>query len=143
MDITTLQGQYRKARRQPSSVVEEIYGRIEQEGERPVWISVAPKEQALARARHLESLSPEGMPLWGVPFAVKDNMDVAGMPTTAGFPAYAYEPEATATVVQRLIDAGAILIGKTNLDQFATGLVGTRSPYGACSGWQPNSGSDR
>src|SRR2546425_2796448 len=71
--------------------------------------------------------------LYGVLFAVKDNIDVAGMPTTAGCPAYAYTPASSATVVRRLEDAGAILIGKTNMDQFATGLVGTRSPFGACS----------
>src|SRR6185436_8315621 len=68
-----------------------------------------------------------------IPFAVKDNFDVAGLPTTAGCPSFAYKPQRTATVVQRLFDGGAILIGKTNMDQFATGLVGTRSPYGACS----------
>ena len=71
------------------------------------------------------------MPLFGVPFAVKDNIDVAGLPTTAACEPFAYTPDASAFAVQRLLDAGAILIGKTNLDQFATGLVGTRSPYGA------------
>jgi len=70
--------------------------------------------------------------LYGVPFAIKDNIDLAGIPTTAACPEYAYTPANSATVVQKLIDAGAIPIGKTNLDQFATGLVGTRSPYGAC-----------
>ena len=70
------------------------------------------------------------LPLYGVPFAVKDNIDVAGMPTTAACPGFAYEAKASAEVVQRLVDAGAIVIGKTNLDQFATGLVGVRSPYG-------------
>ena len=76
------------------------------------------------------------MPLWGVPFVVKDNIDVAGLPTTAGCPAFAFTPERHATLVQRLLDAGAICLGKTNLDQFATGLVGTRSPYGApASAW--------
>ena len=73
---------------------------------------------------------PRTLPLWGVPFAVKDNIDVAGLPTTAACPAFAYVPERHATVMQRLLDAGAVLVGKTNLDQFATGLVGTRSPYG-------------
>jgi allophanate hydrolase len=70
--------------------------------------------------------------LYGIPFAIKDNIDLAGTPTTAGCPDYAYMPNQSATVVQKLIDAGAIPVGKTNLDQFATGLVGTRSPYGAC-----------
>ena len=71
------------------------------------------------------------LPLYGVPFAVKDNIDVAGLPTTAGCPEFAYTPERHAATVERLVEAGAIVIGKTNLDQFATGLVGTRSPYGA------------
>ena len=69
-------------------------------------------------------------PLWGVPFAVKDNIDVAGMPTTAACPDYAYTPERSATAVGRLLAAGGIMLGKTNLDQFATGLVGMRTPYG-------------
>jgi allophanate hydrolase len=88
----------------------------------------------LARAQELESDPAAVMlPLYGTPFAIKDNIDLAGVPTTAGCPAYAYAPERTATVVERLLAAGAIVVGKTNLDQFATGLVGTRSPYGKCS----------
>jgi allophanate hydrolase len=70
--------------------------------------------------------------LYGIPFAIKDNIDLANIPTTAGCPDYAYTPEHSAFVVQRLMEAGAIPVGKTNLDQFATGLVGVRSPYGAC-----------
>jgi allophanate hydrolase len=83
-------------------------------------------------AAQLAALPPHGpaTPLWGVPIAVKDNIDVAGMPTTAACPAFTYQPEQSATAVQRLQAAGAIVVGKTNLDQFATGLVGTRSPYG-------------
>src|SRR5206468_839050 len=73
----------------------------------------------------------DGLSLYGVLFAVKDNIDVASMPTTAACPAFAYTPLCSAPVVRRLLAAGAILVGKTNLDQFATGLVGTRSPYGA------------
>jgi allophanate hydrolase len=115
----------------PTEIVEEVYRKI---APGPEWILIVPKEQALRRAAALES-SPESMklPLCGVPFAVKDNIDVAGLPTTAGCPAFAYTPEKSAEVVERLIAAGAILIGKTNLDQFATGLVGVRSPYGICS----------
>ncbi len=79
----------------------------------------------------LETLDPAEHPLWGVPFAIKDNIDLAGCPTTAACPAYSYVPQASANVVHRLLAAGAIPVGKTNLDQFATGLVGTRSPYGA------------
>ena len=74
--------------------------------------------------------APQGKPLHGVPFVVKDNIDVAGLPTTAACPAFAYRPTKSAFVVERLERAGAIVIGKTNLDQFATGLVGVRSPYG-------------
>jgi allophanate hydrolase len=99
----------------------------------PVWISRTPRTEVMACARTLDALSTAeraALPLFGVPFAVKDNIDVAGVPTTAACPAFAYVPERSATVVERLEHAGAILIGKTNLDQFATGLVGTRSPYG-------------
>ncbi|WP_457325166.1 allophanate hydrolase [Roseateles sp. P5_E11] len=95
----------------------------------PAWIHVCTPEQLVAQ---LAALPPRGpaTPLWGVPLAVKDNIDVAGMPTTAACPAFAHQPEHSATCVQRLQAAGAIVVGKTNLDQFATGLVGTRSPYG-------------
>jgi allophanate hydrolase len=108
-----------------------VYDRLEREPLNPVWISLVPRASALARAHEIEN-SPVSA-LAGMTFAVKDNIDVAGMPTTAGCPAYAYAAASSATVVQRLQDAGAILIGKTNMDQFATGLVGTRSPFGACS----------
>ena len=110
-------------------MIGEIFARIKADGERPIWISLADEAEAAAKA---EIVDP-ALPLAAVPFAVKDNFDVAGMPTTAGCPSFAYNAERTAPVVQRLLDAGAILIGKTNMDQFATGLVGTRSPYGACS----------
>ena len=95
-----------------------------------IWITRLPDDNVLARARQLEAQGPQGRKLWGVPFAVKDNIDVAGLPTTAGCPGYTYTATTTAPAVQRLLDEGALLIGKTNLDQFATGLVGTRSPYG-------------
>jgi allophanate hydrolase len=112
----------------PEQVIRGVYERIEQHRAEPIWIHLVPLDEALARASEVQP-----GPLYGVPFAVKDNMDVAGMPTTAGCPAYAYTAQQTAFAVERLLDAGAILIGKTNMDQFATGLVGTRSPYGACS----------
>jgi allophanate hydrolase len=98
-----------------------------------VWISRFADADLLARAESLDArlAAGEDLPLAGVPFAVKDNIDVAGLPTTAGCPAFAYAPERSAETVARLEAAGAICIGKTNLDQFATGLVGTRSPYGA------------
>ena len=114
-----------------STRVAALYDRLEAEPLNPVWISLVPREAAIKRAREIES-HPE-WPLAGMTFAVKDNFDVEGMTTTAGCPAFAYQAARTATVVRRLQEAGALLIGKTNMDQFATGLVGTRSPYGACS----------
>jgi allophanate hydrolase len=118
----------------PTERVEQAYDRIAQGPLAPVWISLVPRETALARARALEEdASAAAKPLYGLPFAIKDNIDLAGMPTTAGCPAFAFEPAADAPVVGRLLDAGAIAIGKTNMDQFATGLVGMRSPHGACS----------
>jgi len=97
------------------------------------WICRPDPETVLAQARSVDQRIAAGeiLPLAGVPFAIKDNIDVAGLPTTAACPAYAYEPAVTAHVVTRLLEAGAVLMGKTNLDQFATGLVGARSPYGA------------
>ncbi|WP_395397029.1 allophanate hydrolase [Novosphingobium sp. BL-8A] len=97
-----------------------------------IWISRATAEALLAAARAIDArvAAGENLPLAGVPFAVKDNIDVAGFETTAACPAFAYRPEASAGVIERLIEAGALCVGKTNLDQFATGLVGTRSPYG-------------
>ncbi len=104
------------------------------------WIHCVGTEALDARIAELEALVFEAqsraellarLPLFGVPFAAKDNIDVAGMPTTAACPAFAFTPDANAHVVQRLLDAGAVCMGKTNLDQFATGLVGARSPYGA------------
>lgn len=118
----------------PTEAVAQAYARIEAEAKQPIWISKVPKEQALARAAALEAdPTAASKPLYGLTFAVKDNIDVAGMETTAACPAYAYKAERNAAVVDTLEAAGAILIGKTNMDQFATGLVGTRSPYGACS----------
>jgi len=133
MDIAALHAAYAVGQESPEGWVAAIYDRIEREGLRPVWISLVPREQALARAKALAGEDRRKLPLYGVPFAVKDNIDVAGMLTTAACPAYAYTAEESATVVTRLETAGAILIGKTNMDQFATGLVGTRTPYGICS----------
>jgi allophanate hydrolase len=133
MDIASLHKAYASGQLTPEVVVEEVYARIDAEGLRPVWISLVSRKQALQRAKELESADRAKLPLYGIPFAVKDNIDVAGMPTTAACPDYAYTPKQSATVVARLEAAGAILIGKTNMDQFATGLVGTRTPYGICS----------
>ena len=96
----------------------------------PAWILRCDEAFIDAQLDALAGRSPDALPLYGVPFAVKDNIDVAGLPTTAACPEFAYTPARSATVVRRLAAAGAVLVGKTNLDQFATGLVGTRSPYG-------------
>lgn len=98
-----------------------------QDSERALWIHLLDEASLTAQA---QALTDPSLPLYGIPFAVKDNIDVVGMPTTAACPAFAYTPTEDATVVRLLRDAGAIVVGKTNLDQFATGLVGTRSPYG-------------
>ncbi len=111
----------------PEQVIHEVYDRIEDYEDPAVWISLTPRYDALARA---QKVSPD-LPLNGIPFALKDNIDALGHDTTAACPDYAYRPDEDAFVVKRLIEAGAILIGKTNMDQFATGLVGTRSPHGA------------
>ncbi|MBY8824204.1 allophanate hydrolase [Sphingomonas colocasiae] len=99
------------------------------------WITRLSREDVLRRAAEVDRrvAAGEDLPLAGVPFAIKDNIDLAGVPTTAACPAFGYVADESAFAVQRLIDAGAIPIGKTNLDQFATGLVGSRSPYGACA----------
>ena len=116
----------------PTATIDDVLARIDRRGDDAVWISVAPRERLLAAARAVEDRrrSGETLPLYGVPFAVKDNIDVAGLPTTAACPAFAYTPASDAAVVARLVSMGAIVVGKTNLDQFATGLVGVRSPYG-------------
>jgi allophanate hydrolase len=130
--IADLQSAYRAGQLTPIELVESIYDRINTFAERGVWISLVPIERTLEMARALCQRDPASLPLYGIPFAIKDNIDLAGMPTTAGCPAYAYTPQQSAHVVERLMEAGALPIGKTNLDQFATGLVGTRSPYGVC-----------
>ncbi len=112
------------------ATIEETYARIAAHADPALFITLRRKADALAEAKRLEAEGPVGKPLYGVPFAVKDNIDVAGLPTTAACPAFAYTPERSAFVVEALERAGAIVIGKTNLDQFATGLVGVRSPYG-------------
>jgi len=123
--VTSLRADLRAARVTPADVVERVLARIADFGDPAVLISSFTPDELVARAK---AAHPGA--LQGIPFMVKDNIDVAGLPTTAGCPAFAYTPKRSATVVERLEAAGAIVIGKTNLDQFATGLVGTRSPYG-------------
>lgn len=114
----------------PVERVRAAYRRL-READRPeIWIHLRPEEEVVARAEQLEAGSGGNLPLAGTLVAVKDNIDVAGLPTTAGHPDFVYTPQESAPAVRRLVEAGALVLGKTNLDQFATGLVGTRSPYG-------------
>lgn len=122
---------YRNGDVAPRDTVKEVIERIDTDSSN-AWITIRERDDLLSRARELEDQSIDDKPLYGVPFAVKDNINIVGLPTTAGCPEFTFEPEATAPVVRQLTDAGAILVGKTNMDQFATGLVGTRSPYGPC-----------
>ncbi len=115
----------------PEAVVAETYRRIAAADDPGIFLARVPEAEMQAAARALGPFDPAQKPLWGVPFAVKDNIDVAGLPTTAACPDFASTPSATAPAVERLLAAGALLVGKTNLDQFATGLVGLRTPYPA------------
>ena len=132
LDIATLRHRYQSGEFTPLELVEDLLARMSSEDRHHIWISRLDADALRAYARKLEGKDIASLPLYGIPFAIKDNIDLAGLPTTVACPEYAYTPERSATVVQRLIDAGAIPLGKTNLDQFATGLVGVRSPYGAC-----------
>jgi allophanate hydrolase len=129
--IGDLLGALRAGLTTPTRLVDAVADLFEARGDDGVWISTVGRTALRERAAALEA-DPRAadLPLYGIPFAVKDSLDVAGMPTSCACPDYAYQPEATAPVIARLLDAGAVLVGKTNLDQFATGLTGTRSPYG-------------
>lgn len=135
--IAALHDAYRRGASRPSKVVEHWLARPSTSRGPPVWISTFPASVLRERARVLDQALDEDparaleLPVFGALCAVKDNIDCMGLPTTAACPAFAYDPVETAFVVSALQDAGAIVVGKTNLDQFATGLVGTRSPYGA------------
>lgn len=131
LNIASLRQRYLAGELHPLTVMEDILARI---GDDPhhVWIHRLSLAEIRAYVSALQDKDPAELPLYGVPFAIKDNIDLAGTPTTAGCPEFSYRPQQHAAVVQRLLDAGAIPVGKTNLDQFATGLNGTRSPYGVC-----------
>jgi len=131
MGVTELLAAYEAGEVTPREVVQRVYYRLGK-SDTNAWIATRNEGAVLEDAAALSDTDIDEKPLYGVPFAVKDNIDYGELPTSAGCPAYTYRPEKTATVVEKLLDAGALLIGKTNMDQFATGLVGTRSPYGTC-----------
>jgi allophanate hydrolase len=131
MDLASLASLYARGQATPSAVVAEFWRRAEAWPDPALWIHRLPLAEMLAHARRVEAKGRAVQPLYGVPFAIKDNIDLEGVPTTAACPEFAYTPAESSFVVARLIEAGAIPVGKTNLDQFATGLVGVRSPYGA------------
>jgi allophanate hydrolase len=126
-DLASLAAAYRDGL-DPAAVVDLVFDRIAAADDPGIFLALFERDAVRARARSLGRYDPD-RPLWGVPFAVKDNIDVAGLATTAACPDFAYAPAADAAVVARLVAAGALPIGKTNLDQFATGLVGVRTPH--------------
>lgn len=132
--FNVLREAYRNGSVTPVDVIEQVLARIDERGEDHVWTTLADSQAILARARHLAARAGEidQLPLYGLPFGVKDNVDVAGMPTTCGCPPFGRLAEQNAAAVQRVLDAGAIFIGKQTLDQFATGLNGTRMLGGHC-----------
>jgi allophanate hydrolase len=133
ISLATLAERYASDPGAPEAVVREAHRRAA-ESPAAIWIHRVPLEAMLAEldAARARLSGGEKLPLFGVPYAVKDSIDIAGIPTTVACPAFAYTPAESSPVVLRLKEAGAILVGKTNLDQFATGLVGVRSPYGVC-----------
>jgi allophanate hydrolase len=132
MTVASLRARYRAGTLTPAQVIETIAARTAGADPHRVWIRALTRDEMMRYVNALADKDPASLPLYGIPFAIKDNIDLAGVPTTAGCPAYAYTPQKNAAVVERLIAAGAIPVGKTNLDQFATGLSGQRSPHGAC-----------
>jgi len=130
MNLPRLRADYLSRATTPRAVISGVLKALREDPDQAIFIHILTDSEIEPLLARLETVAPDSLPLFGVPFAIKDNIDLAGVPTTAACPAYAYTPETSATVVQRLIAAGAVPLGKTNLDQFATGLVGMRSPYG-------------
>lgn len=128
--IAAIVAAHRTGRVTPAQTVARTYQRIRDHNDPAIFISLRDEKDAIAEAEKLAAKDAGSLPLYGVPVAVKDNIDALGFPTTAACPAFSYTPTHDSTAVERLRAAGAIIIGKTNLDQFATGLVGVRSPYG-------------
>ena len=131
LSITQLRQGYMDGSLDPRQVVMDCLEKIQGDTASNAWISVLTAHDLQVYLEQLQHKPIDECPLWGIPFAIKDNIDLQGCQTTAACPEYAYTPRESAFVVQQLIAAGAIPMGKTNMDQFATGLVGTRSPYGA------------
>lgn len=132
MGFSALRAAYQAGSATPESVMQSIRERAADYADYNIWIHLLSEAEQAVWLDELKNKDIDSHPLWGIPFAIKDNIDLAGIPTTAGCEEFAYTPTASAQVVQQLIDAGAIPVGKTNLDQFATGLNGTRSPIGPC-----------
>jgi allophanate hydrolase len=132
MSVASLRTAYLQQRLTPEQVMADIRRRSEAYQGQNIWIHLLSEMEQAEYLEGLKALDIEASPLWGIPFAIKDNIDLGGIPTTAACEAFAYVPARSARVVELLIEAGAIPVGKSNLDQFATGLNGTRSPWGAC-----------
>jgi allophanate hydrolase len=131
LDLATLRRVYGSGEVTPEDVIEAVYARIEARGPDPAWITLVPREQALARARALTEAGPgPDLPLYGVPIGIKDNFDLEGLPTTMGCRVWTRLAERTTPIVRRLLDAGAIPIGTNNMDQLGLGLVGVRTDFG-------------
>lgn len=134
MTIDAIHQAYRDGKLSPHKLIDEVLKRAATYADRNIWITLLSREAIQPYLDNLIGQSPDKLPLYGIPFAIKDNIELAGVDVTAGCEAYRYTAEQSAHVVELLINAGAIPIGKTNMDQFATGLVGVRSPdkWGAC-----------
>jgi allophanate hydrolase len=132
LDLHTLAARYRSGQTTPMQVLADARARIAADGDPALFTHLLSSAEIVRQVEQIETRRRDGItqPLFGIPFAIKDNIDLADHPTTAACPAFAYKPTRSARVVDRLCAAGAVVVGKTNLDQFATGLVGTRSPYG-------------
>ena len=132
MTIAALRTAYATGKIRPQEVMANIRAKSADYAQHNIWIHLLSEDEQAIYLEGLKSKDPAKHALWGIPFAIKDNIDLAGIPTTAACKEFTYIPEKSAKVVQQLIHAGAIPVGKTNLDQFATGLNGTRSPWGSC-----------
>ncbi len=128
LSIRTLRSAYRSGTLEVGELISHLIERADRIPDRSVWITRFTHAEAMRYAEALAGHSIDALPLYGIPFVIKDNIDLGGVPTTAGCPQFAYTPSASAPVIERLLAAGAIPLGKTNMDQFATGLSGNRSP---------------